>query len=257
MAKIPAKYVPGKFSLASWPAWIQMIIACFAGALFGGYFASSAALSKQQEMIKRQMIAASMDHFVKLGGEVIRQPELISEIGLPQIRRLGFNAINNRFELQRAVFCGGSLPSVKELDFSPLGVNAVGAGIVDGTTLRVTARNFPEVEYLDVSHCSVADITAIRSMPKLKVLKITNNPLEYSEMQSFKQLDSVTELWIGWPDVNLDKDSIYRNMDVRLNLLKSISEMQNLKKLYLYDMRLRDAERKLLERFEVINTRMN
>ncbi|TWT99047.1 Leucine Rich repeats (2 copies) [Neorhodopirellula pilleata] len=257
MAKIPAKYIPGKFSLASWPAWIQMVVACLAGAFFGGYAASSAVLLKQEEAMERQLTSGAMDHFVRLGGEIIRQPEGRSPEGNPLIRRLGFYAIGDAFELQKAVFCGGTLPTAKELDFAPIGANQVGKGVVDGTLLRIVARNFPAIEYLDVSNCRVADLTAIQAMPNLKVLKLTNNPLEYAELQAFKQVKNVNELWIGWPDLNLEKDSLYRNPEVIKNLLKSVSEMPSLKKLYLYDIRLKDSDRKLLEGIEVINARMN
>ena len=256
MSKIPAHYLPGKFSLASWPAWIQMIVACFAGALFGGYAASTAAISKQEQSAQRQLAVGSMDHFIRLGGEIIRQPGVVSADGLPVIRRLGFYAIDNRYHLQQAVFCGAGFGDVRELDFSPIGVNRVGAGIVDGTILRVIGRNFPNVEYLDVSHCNVNDLAAIQNMKSLRVLKILNNPIEYAELQAFRQIDSVTELWIGWPAPDLASDSIYLNLDVRKAMLQSISEMKNLKKLYLYDMRLRDTDRKLLEGIEVINARL-
>lgn len=257
MAKIPAKYIPGKFSLASWPAWIQMIVACFAGALFGGYFASTTAISKQDEQVERQMISGSMDHFIRLGGEIIREPEGVSPEGVPLIRRLGFYAIADRYRLQQAIFCGGTLPVVKELDFAPIGVNKVGKGIVDGATLRVVGRNFPQLEYLDLSHCRVAKLGSIQNMKALKVLKVTNNPLEYAELQSFKQLDSVNELWVGWPDEALEADSLYRNKEVIQSMLKSISEMPALKKLHLYNIRLRETERKLLDGIEIINVRMS
>ena len=257
MANIPAKYVPGKFSLASWPAWVQMVIACFMGALFGGYAASTAALSKQEEAMERQLTAGAMDQFIRLGGEIIRQPEGFTPEGSPLIRRLGFYAITDSFQLQKAIFCGGTLPVAKELDFAPIGVNKVGKGIIDGTLLRIVARNFPAIEYLDVSNCSVADLTAIQTMPNLRVLKLTNNPLEYAELQAFRQVKNVSELWIGWPDDTLDKDSLYRNPDVIQNMLRSVSEMPNLKKLYLYNIRLRESDRKLLDGIEVINARMN
>ena len=256
MAKIPAKYVPGKFSLASWPAWIQMIVACFAGALFGGYFASSVAVSKQEEMVERQMISGSMDHFIRLGGEIIREPEGVSPEGVPLIRRLGFYAMPDAYSLQQVIFCGGTLPVVKELDFAPIGVNKVGKGVVDEATLRVVGRNFPELEYLDLSHCRVAKLAPIQNMKTLKVLKITNNPLEYAELLAFKQLDSVSELWVGWPDESLEIDSLYRNKEVMQAMMKSISEMPGLKKLHLYNIRLRETERKLLEGIEIINVRM-
>lgn len=256
MAKIPAKYMPGKFSLASWPAWIQMIVACFAGALFGGYAASRAAITKQEELVERQMISGAMDHFIRLGGEIIRQPEGVSPEGIPLIRRLGFYAIADRYVLQQSIFCGGTLTPVKELDFAPIGVNQVGKGIMDGTVLRVVARNFPSVEYLDLSHCRVTDLAAIQNMKNLRVLKIANNPLEYAELQSFKQLDQVSELWVGWPDEDLETDSLYRNTEVMKVMLKSISEMPNLKKLHLYNIRLRETERKLFDGVEIINVRM-
>ncbi|MBB3208315.1 hypothetical protein FHS27_004143 [Rhodopirellula rubra] len=257
MSKIPAKYLPGKFSLASWPAWIQMVVACFAGALFGGYAASTAAISKQEQSAQRQMVSSSMDHFIKLGGEIIRQPDSVSDEGLPVISKLGFYAIESRYRLQQAIFCGGSFGDIRQLDFAPLGANKVGAGIVDGNVLKVIARNFPNVEYLDVSHCDVTELAPIQNMKNVHILKILNNPIEYAELQGFRQLDSVTELWVGWPDPKLDSDSLYRNLEVRKTMLQSIAEMKNLKKLYLFDMRLRESERKLLEKFEVINARMN
>ncbi|MCM2371209.1 leucine-rich repeat domain-containing protein [Aporhodopirellula aestuarii] len=257
MSKIPAKYMPGKFSLASWPAWIQMVVACFAGALFGGYAASTVAVSKHEQTTQRQMRSSMMDHFMKLGGEIIRKPDVVSTNGLPAINRLGFYAIDSRYRLQQAIFCGGSFEDVRQLDFAPIGANRVGAGIADGDTLKVVARNFPNVEYLDVSHCDVAELAPIQKMKNVRVLKIMNNPLEYAELQGFRHLDSVSELWVGWPDPKLDSDSLYRNLDVRKTMLQSIAEMKNLKKLYLFDMRLRETERKILESIEVINARMN
>jgi hypothetical protein len=218
---------------------------------------SEAAIAKQEEVVERQMISGSMDDLIRLGGEIIRQPDGISPEGVPLIRRLGFYAISDRYKLQQAIFCGGTLPVVKELDFSPIGINQVGKGIMEGTTLRVVARNFPSVEYLDLSHCRVADLAAIQNMKDLRVLKIANCPLEYAEMQSFKQLDHVSELWVGWPDESLEKDSLYRNAEVLKVMLKSISEMPSLKKLHLYNVRLRETERKLLEGIEIINVRMS
>ncbi|MFG0291168.1 MAG: leucine-rich repeat domain-containing protein [Rhodopirellula sp. JB044] len=257
MSKIPAKYIPGKFSLASWPAWIQMVVACFAGALFGGYAASSAAISKQEESAQRQLVSGAMDHFIRLGGEIIREPDAITKDGLPMIGKLGFYAIDSRYRLQQAIFCGGTFENVSKIDFAPIGANRVGAGILDANVLRVAARNFPQTEYLDVSHCDLTELAPIQNMKNVRVLKILNNPLEYSELQSFRQLDSVTELWVGWPDPKLESDSLYRNLDVRKTMLQSIADMKNLKKLYLFDMRLRESERKILEKLEVINARMN
>ncbi|WP_404310769.1 leucine-rich repeat domain-containing protein [Neorhodopirellula lusitana] len=233
-----------------------MIVACFAGSLFGGYAASTTAISKQEEMLNRQMLVDSMDHFIQLGGEIIRQPGVVTEDGVPAVRRLGFYAIDDREDLQKAIFCGGTLPGVKEIDFAPIGINSVGRGLMDGTVLRVVARNFPELEYLDVSHCRVEDLAAIQNMTKLRTLKIANNPLEYAELQSFRRLKNVAELWLGWPDERLDKDSLYRNPEVTKGMLKALSEMPNLKRLHLYSVRVRESERKMLEGVEIVNVRM-
>ena len=255
---MPNAYSSSRFSVPSWPAWIQMIVACFAGSLAGGYFATKIAVSRSDESIRQQMELRSIDRFISLGGEVLRDGNNVSPTGMPALRGLGFYTIDSANDVRQAILYGGTLPGITQLHFAPFGVNRVGAGVTDINVLRFANRNFKNIEYLDVSNCRIEDASVIQPMVNLKRLRIGNNPLTKNGLEALNLLDSVVELWIGWPDRSLSTDSIYRSPDYRKTLVKALTEMDKLQKVHLYeDIKLTQAEREQLSKLEIEQAYMN
>ncbi len=247
-----------KFSVASWPAWIQMIVACFVGAMGGGYAASKLAISRSDQSIRQQMQMRSIDRFISLGGEVLRDGDQITDVGMPKLKGLGFYTIQNSDDVRQSILYGGTLPDITQLYFSPFGVNRVGAGVADNNIMRFVHRNFPDLEYLDISNCRVTDAHVLQPMTNLKRLKIGNNPLSETGIESLKLLDSITEIWVGWPDRTLDSNSIYRNKQVKTKLIQALLEMDRLQKVHLYDnLQLTASEKTQMGKFELVKAYMN
>ncbi|QDS90058.1 Leucine Rich repeats (2 copies) [Rosistilla ulvae] len=251
-------YSPTRFSIPSWPAWVQMIVACFAGSLAGGYMAAKVAVSRSDESIRQQMEMRSIDRFVSLGGEVLRDGDKLSSVGMPVLQGLGFYTIRSANDVRQAILYGGTLPGITQLHFAPFGVNRVGAGVTDGDVLRFANRNFKNVEYLDLSNCRIEDASVIQPMVNLKRLRLANNPLTKNGVESLNLLDSVVELWIGWPDRTISPDSMYRSAELRKTLVKALTEMDKLQKVHLYDdIQLTQSEKTQLGQLELVKAYMN
>ncbi|WP_417736596.1 leucine-rich repeat domain-containing protein [Rosistilla oblonga] len=251
-------YNPTRFSIPTWPAWAQMVVACFAGALAGGYISAKVAVSRSDESIRQQMEMRAIDRFVSLGGEVLRDGDKLSPVGMPALRGLGVYTIRSASDVRQAILYGGTLPGITQLHFAPFGVNRVGAGVTDGDVLRFANRNFKNVEYLDLSNCRIQDASVIQPMVDLKRLRLGNNPLTKNGVESLNLLDSVVELWIGWPDRTISPDSMYRSAELRKTLVKALTEMDKLQKVHLYDdIQLTQSEKAQLGELELVKAYMN
>ena len=238
-----------RIMIPSWASWIQVILACFVGALSGGYVAAQLALSKTDESLKSELAARSIDRFVGTGGEILRDGDKVTPLGTPVLKGLGLYTIESANEVRKALLYGGTLPGITELYFAPFDQidKRVGGGVADENIMRFANRNFKgQIQFLDINHCRIQNVAILSPMTNLRKLKIVNNPLSLNGVRALNTLNTVNEIWIGWPDRTLEGSSQYRSNDFRRELVTALTQMESLKTAHLYNLQLTATEKEML-----------
>ena len=179
--------------IPSWASWIQVILACFVGALSGGYVAAQLALSKTDESLKSELAARSIDRFVGTGGEILRDGDKVTPLGTPVLKGLGLYTIESANEMRKALLYGGTLPGITELYFAPFDQidKRVGGGVADENIMRFANRNFKgQIQFLDINHCRIQNVAILSPMTNLRKLKIVNNPLSLNGVRALNTLNT-------------------------------------------------------------------
>jgi hypothetical protein len=253
----PADMMPARVRLpavaakSGWQPWFQSFVTAIVGVLLGAYLVNNSLTQKIQRDHRHELVMNSWNHLVSAGVEVDFDRNKVSADGQLTYTGLHFYNVNTLGELRKAVIFSTLMPGITELDFRPKGDITVGCGVADDTVMQLVAKNYGALNVLDLTGTKVENLRTLLGM-KIQHLKVTNLPILPDQFEWLAQMDSISELWIGWPDRSLPKDSRYLSPVYKTKLLENLKKMKGLKVLHLHAMELTPKEQEQLGGIRVV-----